>query len=79
MLGLGLIAQRLERYGNLDRPTLVEDGRLHVPYGVPVGVRRAFVGDLAVGQAPDGVRIEEVSVPAIVERIEQHAEGVVLA
>ena len=79
LLGFGLIAERLERDRDFDRPALVEDRRLDVPDRVPVGVRRTFVGDLAVGQAADRIRVEEISVPAIVERIEQHAEGIVLA
>ena len=79
LLRLGLIAKRLERDRDLDRPALIEDGGLHVPHGVPVGVRRAFVGDLAVGEAADRVRVEEVAVPPVVEGVEQHGERVVLA
>ena len=78
LIGARLVAQRLERDGDLDRPAAIEIAGADVPHRVPVGVGRAFVGHLAVGHAADRVGVEDVAVALVVERVEHHAERVVL-
>ena len=75
----GVVAKRLEGNRHLDRPPALESSRAHVPHRVPVDVEIAFVGDRLVGARAERVGVEEVAVPAIVERVEDHAEGIVLA
>ena len=73
-----LEAERLEGDARLDRPPPVEAARPRVPDGVPVVVRVALVGDLVVEEAAERVDHEGGTVPAVVERVERQAEGVVL-
>ena len=75
----GLVANRLERNRDLRRPAPVEAAGPHLPHRIPVGVRVAFVGHELVGEAAERVGVEVEAVAAIVERVEQHAEHVVLA
>ena len=79
LLAARAVAQRLEGNRHFDRPAAVEFRRPDRPHRVPVDVGRALVGDLAVGEAADGVGVEDVAVAAVVEGVEQHREGVVLA
>ena len=78
LIAARVVAQRLERDGHLDGPAALEVCGLHAPDGVPVGVGWPLVGHLAVGEPADGIGVEEVAVPPIVEGVEQHEERVVL-
>ena len=73
------VPQRLERNLHLDRPAAVETPGAHVPHRIPVDVRNALVYVLRVGPRAERVRVEVEAVAAIVERVEQHREGIVLA
>ena len=72
------VAQGLERNLHLYRPAAVEAAGSHVPHRVPVRVRVALVNELCVCAGAERIGVEEDSVAAVVERIEQHGEGVVL-
>ncbi len=76
---LGSIAQGLERDLHLHRPAAVEATGPHVPHRVPVVVGVPLVRELRVRPRPEGVGVEVEAVAPVVERIEQHAEEVVLA
>ena len=73
------VAHRLERNRHLGGPAAVEAAGVHVPHRIPVGVRIALVGDQLIGEAAERIGVEVVAVAAIVKRVEQHAEHVVLA
>ena len=73
------VAERLERNLHLDRPAAVEAAGPHVPHRVPVGVRVALVRELLVGAPAERVGVEHEAVAAVVERVEERAEVVVLA
>ena len=75
----GDVADRLERNRHLGGPAAFEAAGAHLPHRVPVDVRVALVGDDLIGEPAERVRVEVVAVAAIVKRVEQHAEHVVLA
>ena len=79
MRRLRTVAERLERNLHLDRPAAVEAAGPHVPHRVPVGVRVALVRELLVGAPAERVGVEHEAVAAVVERVEERAEVVVLA
>ena len=70
--------ERLERNLHFDGPAAVEAARAHVPDGIPVGIRVAFVGDLLILEAPDGVDPEGEAVAAVVEGVEDDDVAVVV-
>ncbi len=73
-----VVADRLERDRQFRGPPALEAAGSHLPDGIPVDVRVAFVGDRLIGEAAERIGVEVVAVAPIVERIEQHAERVVL-
>ena len=72
------VTQGLERDLHLYRPAAVEAAGSHVPHRVPVRIGVSLVRELRVGAGAERIGVEEDSVAAVVERIEQHGEGVVL-
>ena len=79
LVGTGRVAQRLEGNGHFDRPPAVEAPRPQLPHLVPVAVWIPFVGEGLIGEGAQWIGVEDERVPAIVKRVEEHAEAVVLA
>ncbi len=73
------IPQRSEGDGHLDRPALGVPAASRHPGGVPVAVRVPLVRDLRVPRPADRVHQELIAVAAIVKRVQDHADVVVLA
>ena len=73
----GAIAERLEGDRHLDRPAVLEPGGLHVPDPIPRLVL-LIVGDGHVAQRAEGVGLEQVTVAAIVQRVD-HERDVLVA
>ena len=74
----GPIAERLERKLHLDRPAALELPGPDIPNGVPVSVGIPFIRNLGIGEHSQRIGDEAEPVASIVERIEEHAEDVVL-
>ena len=75
----GAVSQGLERNLHFNGPAAVEPSGPHIPDRVPVAVGIAFVGELLVGARPERVGVEVEPVAAVVERVEEGGERVVLA
>ncbi len=70
----GPVTQRPERDLRLERPAAREPAGANVPDRVPVAVPGAFVGDLTVHPAPEGVDDELDGVAAVVEGVEENPD-----
>ena len=76
--GPGPVAERLERDLQLDRPAALEPTRADSPDGIPVSVGIPFVRVPGIAEHAQGIGGEAERVAPIVERIEGHAEDVVV-
>src|SRR5258705_4132798 len=72
------VAERLERDDHLRRPARLVAVHLHVPDGVPVVVRVVLVEDERVADRAERIGLEEKRRAAIVKRIEDDREVLVL-
>jgi len=77
--GAGPIPERSERDRGFHRPAALEPARPEIPDRIPVDVHLALVGDLGVEAAARGVDGEDDGVAAVMERVEDDVDVVVLA
>jgi hypothetical protein len=79
-----VVPQRAQRNGKLRFPPTLGDLRPHSPIAVPVHIETSaaaslaglpFRPDLAVVLNPERVRAEHERILAVIERVEQNADG----
>jgi hypothetical protein len=70
------VAQRLERNLDFERPAALETAGLHEPDAVPARVL-LVVGHHHVAQRAERIGLEQVAVPAIVQRVDDEGEVLV--
>ena len=75
----GAIPKRLERDRHLHRVAALEPSGLRRPHGIPVRVGPALIDDRVVSPSSQWIRIEGEPAAAVVERVEQHADVLVVA
>ena len=74
----GPVTERLEWNFHLDGPATIEPSGSHIPDGIPIAVRVAFVRELRVGPRAERVRVEIEPIAPVVKSVEEHGEGVVI-